>query len=50
MARVAGRNLAMSWIAGVFCTGVIVALLWLSLPMLPLLAEFADTAVRSALP
>lgn len=50
MARVAGRNLAMSWIAGIFCTGVILALLWLSIPMLPVLAEFADTALRNAMP
>jgi hypothetical protein len=50
MARVAGRNLAMSWIAGVFCTGVILVLLWFSLPMLPLLAEFAGAALRNTLP
>jgi hypothetical protein len=50
MAQVGGRNLAMSWVAGVVCAGIIGALLWLSMPMLPLLAEFAGDALRSALP
>lgn len=50
MARVAGRNLAMSWFAGIVCVGIIGALLWLSLPMVPVLAEFAGNALRTALP
>jgi len=50
MARVGGRNLAMSWVAGVICVGIIGALLWLSMPMLPVLAQFAGDALRSALP
>lgn len=50
MARVGGRNLAMSWVAGVICAGIIAALVWLSMPMLPVLAEFAGDALRSALP
>ncbi|WAA65367.1 hypothetical protein [Microbacterium oxydans] len=50
MARVGGRNLGMSWFAGIVCVGIIGALIWLSLPMLPVLAEFAGTALRSALP
>ncbi|MEU4015106.1 MULTISPECIES: hypothetical protein [unclassified Microbacterium] len=50
MARVAGRNLVMSWFAGIVCVGVIGALIWLSLPILPTLAEFAGDALRDALP
>lgn len=40
----------MSWVAGVICAGIIAALLWLSLPILPVLAEFAGDALRSSLP
>jgi uncharacterized membrane protein len=50
MARVGGRNLAMSWVAGVICIGIVGALFWLSLPILPVLAGFAGDALRSALP
>lgn len=50
MARVGGRNLGMSWFAGIVCVGVIGALVWLSLPMLPVLAQFAGDALRTALP
>lgn len=50
MARVDGRNLGISWVAGVICAGIIGVLVWLSLPMLPFLAEFAGDALRSALP
>ncbi|MDQ0728467.1 hypothetical protein [Microbacterium sp. W4I20] len=50
MARVAGRNLGFSWFVGVLCAGIIAGLMWLSLPMLPFLAEFAGNALRSALP
>ncbi|MEV8220365.1 hypothetical protein AB0O65_11450 [Microbacterium sp. NPDC077391] len=34
-ARVGGRNLAISWIVGALCAGVVTALLWLSLPAGP---------------
>ncbi|MFD5226472.1 hypothetical protein ACFWHT_12690 [Microbacterium sp. NPDC058342] len=34
-ARVGGRNLAISWIAGVLCAGVVGGLVWLSLPAGP---------------
>ena len=34
-ARVGGRNLAISWIVGLLCAGVVGALLWLSLPAGP---------------
>ncbi|WP_197429207.1 hypothetical protein [Microbacterium sp. CCH5-D1] len=50
MARVGGRNLGMSWFAGIVCVGVIGALVWLSLPMVPVLAQFARDALRTALP
>lgn len=50
MARVGGRNLGISWVAGVICVGIIGALLWLSMPMLPVLAQFAGDALRSTLP
>lgn len=45
-----GRNLAMSWIAGVICTAIIGALIWFSMPILPALAAFAGEALRSILP
>ncbi len=50
MARVGGRILGMSWFAGIVCVGVIGALVWLSLPMVPVLAQFAGDALRTALP
>jgi len=40
----------MSWFAGIVCVGIIGALFWLSLPMIPVLAEFAGNALRGALP
>ncbi|MBN6192247.1 MULTISPECIES: hypothetical protein [Microbacterium] len=50
MARVGGRSIGMSWVAGVICTVIIGGLLWLSLPMMPVLAQFFGDALRSALP
>lgn len=50
MARVGGRNLGMSWFAGIVCAGVIGALVWLSLPMIPVLAQFAGDALRGVTP
>lgn len=50
MAQVGGRNRAMSWVAGVFCAGVIVALLWLAMPMGPLLIEYAGDTLRAIVP
>lgn len=50
MARVGGRSIAMSWIVGLLCAAVVVALLWLSMPMLPVLIEFTGDALRRALP
>ncbi len=34
-ARVGGRSVAISWIAGVLCAAVVAVLLWLSLPAGP---------------
>ena len=45
-----GRNLGMSWFAGIVCAGVIGALIWLSLPMIPVLAQFAGDALRGTIP
>ncbi|MBP3976239.1 hypothetical protein [Microbacterium sp. BLY] len=50
MARVGGRNLGVSWFAGIVCVGIVGALVWLSLPMLPVLAHFAGDALRNAFP
>lgn len=50
MARVGGRSIAMSWIAGVVCTGVVLGLVWLSFPIVPVLAGFVGDTMRSALP
>lgn len=50
MARIGGRSTGMSWVAGVLCAAVIVGLLWLALPIVPVLAQVAGDALRSALP
>lgn len=50
MARVGGRNLAMSWVGGVICAGVVGALVWFSIPILPTLAAFAGDALRTWMP
>jgi len=50
MAQVGGRNLGMSWVAGIVCAAIVGALIWLSLPMLPVLAQFAGDALRNAFP
>ncbi|WP_186307542.1 hypothetical protein [Microbacterium sp. 1.5R] len=50
MARVGGRNLAMSWIAGLLCTGVVLGLVWFAIPIVPALASFAGDTLRSLMP
>lgn len=50
MARVGGRNPVMSWIAGIFCAGVIAALLWLALPMGPMLVGYVGDTLRAVSP
>ncbi|MFJ4222808.1 hypothetical protein [Microbacterium sp. NPDC089695] len=50
MARVAGRSITMSWIAGIVCTGIVLSLVWLSMPIMPVLASFVGDTLRSVLP
>lgn len=50
MARVGGRNAAMSWIAGLFCAAVVAALLWLALPMGPMLVQYVGDTLRMLAP
>lgn len=50
MTRVAGRNVAISWIAGVLCAGVVAALVWFSMPIMPVMTAFVGDALRSILP
>nr|WP_201471236.1 hypothetical protein [Microbacterium hydrocarbonoxydans] len=50
MARIGGRNAAMSWIAAVFCTGVVATLVWFAIPMFPTLEAFVGDALRSLFP
>lgn len=40
----------MSWIAGILCTGVVLSLVWLSFPIVPVLAAFVGDTLRSILP
>lgn len=40
----------MSWFAGIVCAGIVGGLVWLSLPMLPVLAQLAGDVLRSAFP
>ncbi|MNP81695.1 hypothetical protein D3C76_1801300 [compost metagenome] len=50
MAKVGGRNLAISWIAGLLCTGVIAVLVWFAIPIVPSMASFVGDSLRSVLP
>ncbi|MBB5742166.1 hypothetical protein HD600_000663 [Microbacterium ginsengiterrae] len=50
MARADGRNLAMSWIVGVMCAAVVAALLWLALPMGPVMIQFVGDTLRTVAP
>lgn len=49
MARVAGRNVAISWIAGLLCAGVVAALVWFSMPMMPVMTAFVGDTLRAVL-
>ena len=42
--------MAMSWIAGVICAGVVAALLWLALPMGPVMVQFVGDTLRTVAP
>lgn len=50
MARVGGRNAVMAWIAGVFCAAVIVILIWVAVPMGPVVLQYIGDTVRALLP
>lgn len=50
MARVGGRNRAMSWIAGISCAAVIAALIWLAMPMGPVMIEYVGDTLRAIVP
>ncbi|MEV4775742.1 hypothetical protein LTA6_002136 [Microbacterium sp. LTA6] len=50
MSRVGGRNLAVSWVAGILCAGVIGGLLWFAVPIVPSLVELAGGLLRDAFP
>lgn len=50
MARVGGRNPVLSWMAGVFCTAVVAALVWLAIPMGPVMVQFVGDTLRSIAP
>ncbi|WP_298039667.1 hypothetical protein [uncultured Microbacterium sp.] len=50
MARVAGRSPVLSWLAGIFCAGVVIVLLWLAIPMGPVLIDYLGDALRSIAP
>jgi len=50
MARVGGRNTALSWIAGLFCAGVVAVLLWLAVPMGPVMVQFVGDTLRTVAP
>ncbi|GAA5147183.1 hypothetical protein GCM10025768_06790 [Microbacterium pseudoresistens] len=47
MARIAGRKTALTWVAGVFCAGVIALLGYLAIPMLPVIGDYVAGMVRS---
>jgi len=42
--------MAMSWIAGLICLAVIAALLWLAIPMGPVMVQFFGDTLRSIAP
>ncbi len=50
MARVGGRNLAISWIVGVLSVGVVGALLWVAFPAGPALIEMIGDGLRNLFP
>jgi hypothetical protein len=48
MARVGGRSLWIAWPMGVICAGVVAALVWLAVPGVPGMVEFAGNMLRGA--
>lgn len=45
-----GRNLAMSWLVGLFCIALVAVLLWLALPMGPVMVQFVGDTLRTMAP
>lgn len=50
MARIGGRNTVVTWMVGVLCVGVIVALLYLASPMGPVLLGYVTDVLGAAQP
>ncbi|MEU1971658.1 hypothetical protein ABZ477_08370 [Microbacterium sp. NPDC019599] len=48
MARIGGRNLWLAWPAGLFCAGVVAALVWLAIPAVPGTIAFVGDTLRAA--
>lgn len=48
MARVGGRNSAIAVPAGLICAAIVAALVWLSLPMVPVTVAWAGEMLRNA--
>jgi len=50
MARVGGRNLAISWIVGLLCVGVVGALVWFAVPAGPVLVDMISASLLELSP
>lgn len=48
MARVGGRSLWIAWPMGVICAGVVAVLVWLAVPGVPGMIDFAGNMLRGA--
>ncbi len=48
MARIPGRNAWLAWPAGVLCAAIVAALVWFSLPMVPVAVAWAGETLRTA--
>ena len=42
--------MAVSWIAGVISAGIVAALLWLAVPMGPIMVQFVGDTLRTVAP
>lgn len=49
-ARVGGRNLAISWIVGLLCMGIVGTLLWVALPAVPVLVGMIGATLGELAP
>ena len=49
MARIGGRNSVLAWLAGLASLAVVVCLVWLAVPMTPVVAAWAENAVSGVL-